>query len=193
MGFGDSSQLLVPVRQYLTDKASCLGPLSSLHTLETWFYGHMLGSCSETVSDFVLYRGVSLTWKPLYASWIFVLTSDQCQGSAALLLMQLLVHVLGLAASFCAGWPPRVSLTVFVSVSSCFINMPLKRKCKPGPWLDISLGAVYPDSQFSRLALVLRWGFLHLPACKAQEAAGSFMELTRVLKQKCGRTRALLF
>jgi len=98
MGFGDSSQLLVPVRQYLTDKASCLGPLSSLHTLETWFYGHMLGSCSETVSDFVLYRGVSLTWKPLYASWIFILTSDQCQGSAALLLMQLLVHVLGLAA-----------------------------------------------------------------------------------------------
>ena len=46
--------------------------------------------------------------------------------------------------SLLAGWPPKVSLIMSVSVFSCFVNMPLKRKCKPEPWLDISLGADLP-------------------------------------------------
>ena len=46
--------------------------------------------------------------------------------------------------SLLAGWAPKASLTMSVSVFSCFVNIPLKRKCKPEPWLDISLGADLP-------------------------------------------------
>lgn len=135
MGSGDSSQILVPVKKHLTDKATFLGPLISWST----FHSHMLGACSKRASAFVLHREASHI-KTLLCSLNLYFSLWSVSRQCGLLCKKLPVHVLGFAA-FLLCWPQRVSLTVFVSVSSCFVNMSLKRKCKPGPWLGISLGA----------------------------------------------------
>lgn len=181
MGSGDSSQILVPVKKHLTDKATFLGPLISWST----FHSHMLGACSKRASAFVLHREASHI-KTLLCSLNLYFSLWSVPRQCGLLCKKLPVHVLGFAA-FLLCWPQRVSLTVFVSVSSCFVNMSLKRKCKPGPWLGISLGAglLWSSVQQVGKGTELRLLASQLPT-KTLEAAQNGTELTRVLKWKCG-------